>query len=85
MTYRLGLLIALAMITACPATAMDSYSKGSTPVRSAPGVDSRDVSTLYNGQRVDLKHCEAGWCFVRAGDVEGWVNEPNLAFHGHAP
>ena len=85
MTNRLGLLFALAMITACPASAMDTYAKGSTPVRSTPGVGSSDVSTLYNGQRVELKHCEAGWCFVRVGDVEGWVREHNLAFHGHAP
>lgn len=56
------------------AMAYPGVATGSVHVRSGPGVQYRVLDTLYRGERVDIRQCRAGWCYVVHRGPDGWVS-----------
>jgi cell wall-associated NlpC family hydrolase len=71
-----AIFLALALILLFPFTA-EAFSHKVTVdglrLRSGPGTSYEVISTLYEGEELDVLEKQEGWAKVRAGDLEGWV------------
>ena len=42
-------------------------------IHSGPTSHSGVVDTLYAGERVDIRACDEGWCYIKHSGPDGWV------------
>jgi hypothetical protein len=61
------------------AFAAPAVSTSNVNVRSGPGSNYQAVDTLRRGERVDVKGCEGGWCYIEKRGPDGWVSWRYLA------
>ena len=71
-TFLLAAVLAIATVSA--AHAFTRVASTALNVRKGPGTNFRVIDTLYDGEVVDVQHCNGrGWCFVRKQGRNGWV------------
>lgn len=80
-TIGIGIAVAV-LLAASPAVALDVYTRGINPLLNEPRAEGAVLDVLRAGQKVDMRRCEAGWCIVRVGDLQGWVPEEKLVLRG---
>lgn len=77
-----ALLLALALLLSFPLTAEAFSHKvmaDGLRLRSGPGTSFEIITTLYEGQELDVIEKREGWAKVRVDDLEGWVFAEFLA------
>ncbi len=62
-----------------PVVAAPAVAKSAVNVRSGPGVNFTKVDVLYKGEKVTIKQCQGGWCYVEHPGPDGWVSKNYLA------
>ncbi len=73
---------AILALSAGAALATPAHATGSVNVRTGPGIGYHRVDTLHPGERVDVRGCERGWCFVDHYGLDGWVSDRYLRLDG---
>lgn len=73
--------IALTALAASTVTALavDGVATGNVNVRTGPGTNYTKVDTLYKGEKIDIKECKSGWCYIEHSGPDGWVSGNYLA------
>ncbi len=71
-TFLLAAVLAIGTVSA--AHAFTRVASTALNVRKGPGTNFKIVDTLYDGEVVEVEHCnDKGWCFVRKQGRNGWV------------
>ncbi len=77
---KIATLVAAAMVgllaanSAALAAAIPAEAKSAVNVRTGPGTSFNRVDTLYAGERVTVRECQSGWCYVDHNGPDGWVS-----------
>lgn len=71
------------MFGATAAMAAPAVATGAVNVRTGPSTSYRVVDTLRRGERVDIRRCRGGWCFITHRGPDGWVSGNYLARRGY--
>ncbi len=74
-----GIAVAILVLGIGSALAAPARATGSVNVRTGPSVGFPRIDTLYRGERVDVRQCRNGWCFVTHRGPDGWVSARYLS------
>lgn len=64
---------------ASAALAVSAVATGNVNVRTGPSIGFSKVDILVKGERVDVRECKSGWCYVEHKGPDGWVSGKYLA------
>jgi len=70
---------AFVVLSAGSALAVSGQATGNVNVRTGPGTGYAKVDTLRSGERVEVKQCKGGWCYVEHPGPDGWVSANYLS------
>ncbi|MBX3597470.1 MAG: SH3 domain-containing protein [Rhizobiaceae bacterium] len=62
-----------------------AYTTGNVNMRSGPGTTFEVLGTLSSGTQVDVNQCQNGWCYIRVGNLKGWVSDNYVSAAGASP